>query len=131
MLCFYSRCVHVLNNLLFAQDTLYPTDNVKCNNIIISVRRPHLSCIFLFLFSGMGYASHLIIAFSATSYITIIAWAFFYLFQSFSADLPWATCGHYWNTGRLSCSFWRGLLKPTGVSFIKVPKFGMKCFLLA
>uniref|UniRef100_A0AAZ1XY92 Transporter n=1 Tax=Oreochromis aureus TaxID=47969 RepID=A0AAZ1XY92_OREAU len=50
------------------------------------------------LFQGMGYASHLIIAFSATSYIIILAWAFFYLFQSFSGDLPWATCGHYWNT---------------------------------
>uniref|UniRef100_A0A672HG40 Transporter n=1 Tax=Salarias fasciatus TaxID=181472 RepID=A0A672HG40_SALFA len=51
------------------------------------------------LFQGMGYASHLIISFSATSYITILAWAFFYLFSSFSAELPWATCGHYWNTG--------------------------------
>ncbi|XP_033996061.1 sodium- and chloride-dependent GABA transporter 2-like [Trematomus bernacchii] len=50
------------------------------------------------LFQGMGYASHLIILFSATSYIIIIAWAFFYLFSSFSADLPWATCGHEWNT---------------------------------
>ncbi|XP_071316824.1 sodium- and chloride-dependent GABA transporter 2-like [Trachinotus anak] len=50
------------------------------------------------LFQGMGYASHLIITFSATSYIIIMAWAFFYLFSSFSADLPWATCGHEWNT---------------------------------
>ncbi|XP_056252458.1 sodium- and chloride-dependent GABA transporter 2-like [Seriola aureovittata] len=50
------------------------------------------------LFQGMGYASHLIIAFSATSYVTIMAWAFFYLFSSFSKDLPWASCGHYWNT---------------------------------
>ncbi|KAM8897212.1 sodium- and chloride-dependent GABA transporter 2-like [Spinachia spinachia] len=50
------------------------------------------------LFQGMGYASHLIIAFSATSYIIIIAWAFFYLFLSFSAELPWASCGHEWNT---------------------------------
>ncbi|XP_075957594.1 sodium- and chloride-dependent GABA transporter 2-like [Anarhichas minor] len=50
------------------------------------------------LFQGMGYASQLIIIFSATSYIVIIAWAFFYLFSSFSADLPWATCGHDWNT---------------------------------
>lgn len=50
------------------------------------------------LFQGMGYASHLIIAFSATSYIIVIAWAFFYLFSSFSAELPWATCGNYWNT---------------------------------
>ncbi|XP_053702467.1 sodium- and chloride-dependent GABA transporter 3-like [Synchiropus splendidus] len=50
------------------------------------------------LFQGMGYASHLIIAFGATSYIIIIAWAFFYLFMSFSSELPWATCGNYWNT---------------------------------
>uniref|UniRef100_A0A3Q3FMC5 Transporter n=1 Tax=Labrus bergylta TaxID=56723 RepID=A0A3Q3FMC5_9LABR len=55
------------------------------------------------LFQGMGYASHLIIAVSGTSYIVILAWAFFYLFSSFSAELPWATCGNYWNTGRLPC----------------------------
>ncbi|AWO99993.1 Transporter [Scophthalmus maximus] len=47
----------------------------------------------------MGFASHLIIIFSATSYIIIIAWAFLYLFLSFSEELTWATCGHYWNTG--------------------------------
>ncbi|CAN9501807.1 unnamed protein product [Ophioblennius macclurei] len=50
------------------------------------------------LLQGMGYASHLIISFSATSYITILAWAFFYLFSSFNAELPWATCGNFWNT---------------------------------
>ncbi|XP_038158140.1 sodium- and chloride-dependent GABA transporter 2-like [Cyprinodon tularosa] len=50
------------------------------------------------LFQGIGYASHLIIAFSATSYIMILAWAFFYLFSSFSSDLPWASCGNYWNS---------------------------------
>ncbi|PWA23076.1 hypothetical protein CCH79_00002459 [Gambusia affinis] len=50
------------------------------------------------LFQGIGYASHLIIAFSATSYIIILAWAFFYLFSSFSSDLPWASCGNYWNS---------------------------------
>uniref|UniRef100_A0A3Q2PKP0 Transporter n=1 Tax=Fundulus heteroclitus TaxID=8078 RepID=A0A3Q2PKP0_FUNHE len=50
------------------------------------------------LFQGIGYASHLIIAFSATSYIMILTWAFFYLFSSFSSDLPWASCGNYWNS---------------------------------
>ncbi|XP_014908198.1 sodium- and chloride-dependent GABA transporter 2-like [Poecilia latipinna] len=50
------------------------------------------------LFQGIGYASHLIIAFSATSYIIILAWAFFYLFSSFSSDLPWASCGNSWNS---------------------------------
>ncbi|XP_072301781.1 sodium- and chloride-dependent GABA transporter 2-like [Eucyclogobius newberryi] len=50
------------------------------------------------LFQGMGYASHLIISFSAMSYVIIMAWAFFYLFASFSAELPWASCGNEWNT---------------------------------
>ncbi|XP_030649720.1 sodium- and chloride-dependent GABA transporter 2-like [Chanos chanos] len=50
------------------------------------------------LFEGMGYASHVIIVFSATSYIVILAWSFFYLFASLSAELPWASCGNYWNT---------------------------------
>lgn len=31
----------------------------------------------------------------------ILVWAFFYLFSSFKSDLPWATCGNYWNTGSL------------------------------
>ncbi|CDQ60908.1 unnamed protein product [Oncorhynchus mykiss] len=50
------------------------------------------------LFEGMGYACNLVISFSATSYIVILAWAFFYLFSSFSAELPWASCGNWWNT---------------------------------
>nr|XP_046161708.1 sodium- and chloride-dependent GABA transporter 2-like [Oncorhynchus gorbuscha] len=50
------------------------------------------------LFEGMGYACNLVISFSAISYIVILAWAFFYLFSSFSAELPWASCGNWWNT---------------------------------
>ncbi|KAG9339818.1 hypothetical protein JZ751_022485, partial [Albula glossodonta] len=42
------------------------------------------------LFEGIGYASQVIIVFSAVSYIIILAWAFFYLFNCFSSELPWA-----------------------------------------
>ncbi|KAG7272944.1 hypothetical protein CRUP_020187 [Coryphaenoides rupestris] len=31
-------------------------------------------------------------------YIIILAWAFFYLFSSFSSELPWASCTNSWNT---------------------------------
>uniref|UniRef100_A0A3B4WJU5 Uncharacterized protein n=1 Tax=Seriola lalandi dorsalis TaxID=1841481 RepID=A0A3B4WJU5_SERLL len=52
------------------------------------------------LFEGIGYATQVVIAYAAVSYIVIQAWAFFYLFSSFSAEVPWASCRNTWNTGR-------------------------------
>lgn len=49
--------------------------------------------------SGIGYATQVVIAYAAVSYIVIQAWAFFYLFSSFSAEVPWASCRNAWNTG--------------------------------
>ncbi|TKS71365.1 Sodium- and chloride-dependent GABA transporter 3 [Collichthys lucidus] len=51
------------------------------------------------LFEGIGYATQVVIAYAAVSYIVIQAWAFFYLFSSFSAEVPWASCRNEWNTG--------------------------------
>ncbi|XP_063071115.1 sodium- and chloride-dependent GABA transporter 2-like [Engraulis encrasicolus] len=50
------------------------------------------------LFEGMGYASQVIIVYGSTTYIVVLAWSFFYLFSSFSSELPWASCGNPWNT---------------------------------
>ncbi|XP_063071111.1 sodium- and chloride-dependent GABA transporter 2-like [Engraulis encrasicolus] len=50
------------------------------------------------LFEGIGYATQVVIAYAAVSYIIIQAWAFFYLFSSFSAEVPWASCRNPWNT---------------------------------
>ncbi|XP_077969048.1 sodium- and chloride-dependent taurine transporter-like [Styela clava] len=47
---------------------------------------------------GIGYASLVIVTLLNIYYIIILAWAVFYLFQSFTATLPWALCGQYWNT---------------------------------
>ncbi|XP_069084236.1 sodium- and chloride-dependent GABA transporter 2-like [Pleurodeles waltl] len=47
---------------------------------------------------GIGYASLVIVIFMNSYYIIVLAWAFFYLFNSFTTDLPWASCGHEWNT---------------------------------
>nr|XP_012773995.1 sodium- and chloride-dependent GABA transporter 2 isoform X3 [Maylandia zebra]XP_012773996.1 sodium- and chloride-dependent GABA transporter 2 isoform X3 [Maylandia zebra] len=52
------------------------------------------------LFPGMGYTSQMIIFYGSISYIVILAWAFLYLFSSFSGELPWATCNNTWNTNR-------------------------------
>lgn len=54
----------------------------------------------------MGYAGQMIIFYGSISYIVILAWGFLYLFSSFSATLPWATCNNTWNTGEyLKSSF--------------------------
>ncbi|XP_070349614.1 LOW QUALITY PROTEIN: sodium- and chloride-dependent taurine transporter-like [Equus asinus] len=50
------------------------------------------------LFSGIGYASIVIVSLLNIYYIVILAWATYYLFQSFQSELPWAHCNHSWNT---------------------------------
>uniref|UniRef100_A0A2K6KJ52 Transporter n=1 Tax=Rhinopithecus bieti TaxID=61621 RepID=A0A2K6KJ52_RHIBE len=50
------------------------------------------------LFSGIGYASIVIVSLLNVYYIVILAWATYYLFQSFQKELPWAHCNHSWNT---------------------------------
>uniref|UniRef100_A0A8C1RXB9 Transporter n=1 Tax=Cyprinus carpio TaxID=7962 RepID=A0A8C1RXB9_CYPCA len=51
------------------------------------------------LFEGIGYATQVIEAHLNVYYVVILAWAIFYLFNCFTTELPWASCGHYWNTG--------------------------------
>nr|XP_057923560.1 sodium- and chloride-dependent GABA transporter 2-like isoform X1 [Doryrhamphus excisus] len=51
------------------------------------------------LLEGLGYGSQVIILLTLMYYIIILAWAFLYLFSSFHAELPWASCNNTWNTG--------------------------------
>lgn len=46
----------------------------------------------------MGYAICLIDIYMGMYYNTIIGWAVYYLFASFSTELPWTKCGNPWNT---------------------------------
>ncbi|XP_041569651.1 sodium- and chloride-dependent GABA transporter 2 isoform X1 [Taeniopygia guttata] len=48
---------------------------------------------------GIGYASQVIVILLNFYYIIVLAWALFYLFSSFTIDLPWGSCDHEWNTG--------------------------------
>lgn len=54
------------------------------------------------ILSGIGYATQVIEAHLNIYYIIILAWAIFYLCNCFTTELPWATCGHEWNTGMSS-----------------------------
>ncbi|XP_053354464.1 solute carrier family 6 member 22, tandem duplicate 1 isoform X1 [Clarias gariepinus] len=50
------------------------------------------------LFEGLGYGSQVVVLYSSIYYVIILAWAFFYLFSSFSLEVPWSTCSNTWNT---------------------------------
>ncbi|KAB0394609.1 hypothetical protein E2I00_010959, partial [Balaenoptera physalus] len=50
------------------------------------------------IFEGIGYASQTIVILLNIYYIIVLAWALFYLFSSFTTDLPWGSCRHDWNT---------------------------------
>ncbi|XP_008317991.1 sodium- and chloride-dependent GABA transporter 2-like isoform X2 [Cynoglossus semilaevis] len=50
------------------------------------------------LFEGIGYGNQIVVLYSSIYYIIILAWAFLYLFCSFSSELPWASCRNSWNT---------------------------------
>ncbi|KAM4747333.1 sodium- and chloride-dependent GABA transporter 2-like [Rhinophrynus dorsalis] len=50
------------------------------------------------LFEGIGYSSQVIVILLNFYYIIVLAWALFYLFNSFTYELPWASCNHSWNT---------------------------------
>ncbi|XP_055591532.1 sodium-dependent serotonin transporter-like [Uranotaenia lowii] len=47
---------------------------------------------------GVGYAICLIDIYMGMYYNTIIGWAVYYLFASFTTELPWTKCGNLWNT---------------------------------
>uniref|UniRef100_A0A3Q2UMC7 Transporter n=1 Tax=Fundulus heteroclitus TaxID=8078 RepID=A0A3Q2UMC7_FUNHE len=59
------------------------------------------------LFKGLGLASMVIVFFCNTYYIMILVWGLYFFFHSFTDPLPWATCGHPWNTPNCTQDFRR------------------------
>ncbi|KAL3859350.1 hypothetical protein ACJMK2_009575 [Sinanodonta woodiana] len=47
---------------------------------------------------GIGYASCFMAYIVAFYYNVVIGWSFFYLFSSFTLNLPWGGCNNSWNT---------------------------------
>ncbi|GFU92933.1 sodium-dependent noradrenaline transporter [Trichonephila clavipes] len=52
------------------------------------------------LFKGVGYCCVLVSWYVSFYYNVIIAWTLYYMFISFSAELPWIRCNNPWNTER-------------------------------
>jgi len=51
-------------------------------------------CVF---FAGLGFAMVGISALVSVYYNVILGLSVFYLFSSFTSELPWSKCGHWWN----------------------------------
>lgn len=63
---------------------------------------------YCFFFAGVGYATQVIVALLNIYYIIVLAWALYYLSNSFTWDLPWASCNNTWNTSETIFMLQRG-----------------------
>ena len=64
------------------------------NNVMFSFIRPMLD----FCISGIGYTILLVDIIYAIYGAILIAYCLHFIFASMTTELPWATCGHEWNT---------------------------------
>ncbi|XP_075424852.1 sodium-dependent serotonin transporter-like [Ascaphus truei] len=71
------------------------------------------------IFKGIGFAICIIGLYVSFYYNTIIAWALYYLYSSFSGTLPWTSCDNPWNT--VNCTNYFGKSNITWTNFSRSP----------
>ncbi|XP_051518777.1 sodium- and chloride-dependent creatine transporter 1-like isoform X1 [Myxocyprinus asiaticus] len=80
------------------------------------------------LFKGLGLASMVIVFFCNTYYIMVLVWGLYFLVHSFTSPLPWATCGHEWNTVNCTTNFSRvGFNQSLSTSPLNVSSLNGSC----
>ncbi|XP_076468790.1 sodium-dependent proline transporter-like [Babylonia areolata] len=57
------------------------------------------------LFKGLGLSMVAVSGLTAVYYNMILGWSLYYLFASFTSDLPWNTCDGHWNSKNCSLKF--------------------------
>ncbi|KAI2664878.1 Sodium-dependent serotonin transporter [Labeo rohita] len=71
------------------------------------------------IFKGIGFAICIIALYVSFYYNTIIAWALFYFYSSFSSTLPWTSCDNDWNTE--NCTNYFGKDNVTWTNYSRSP----------
>uniref|UniRef100_A0A8C2FP69 Solute carrier family 6 member 4b n=1 Tax=Cyprinus carpio TaxID=7962 RepID=A0A8C2FP69_CYPCA len=71
------------------------------------------------MFKGIGFAICIIALYVSFYYNTIIAWALFYFYSSFSSTLPWTSCDNEWNTE--NCTNYFGKDNVTWTNYSRSP----------
>ncbi|KAG7235241.1 hypothetical protein INR49_002892 [Caranx melampygus] len=79
------------------------------------------------IFKGIGYAICIIALYVSFYYNTIIAWALFYFYSSFTSILPWTNCENVWNTPDCTNYFDTDNVTWTNSSRSPAEEFTRKC----